>query len=353
VSAGVRIEVINCPSRLTELEPVWRELHAAAGPRAPVFLHPGWAIPSWSIFGDGYELYCLALFQGRDLAAIAPFMLRGEGGVKILRFIGWPLNDYEAFLMKPGLEQSIGDIIFRHLRRRPLRWHLLECRIFEDPVQALGVHREYLRGIGTLKLDSEPSALLRLPGHWDTYCGGLSGQSLRSFHYAERRLLLRHGAEFRVLTEPEAISIHMPTFRRLRVAAWHACGLYDRLPEIEKTGRFWEFLEAATQALATAGLMRFAVLELSGRIIAMGIYPAGGAAIMKYIQAWDYEYKQLSPGQVLDWLMIRHAISEGFEEFDFGRGDEHYKSRFGCALQPLTNISLAPGIDVRGTAKTY
>jgi len=67
--------------------------------------------------------------------------------------------------------------------------------------------------------------------------------------------------------------------------------------------------------------------------------------MLKYMQAWDCSYASMSPGTVLDWLMIKHAIGLQFSVFDFGRGAEAHGSGSRCgtiaAVFGATSVSGA------------
>ncbi|HEX2153865.1 MAG TPA: GNAT family N-acetyltransferase [Acidimicrobiia bacterium] len=62
-----------------------------------------------------------------------------------------------------------------------------------------------------------------------------------------------------------------------------------------------------------------------------------------YNSAYDSALSDASPGVVLLGTMIERAIAEGFDRFDFLKGDEGYKFRLGARRRPLNEIVAVPG----------
>jgi CelD/BcsL family acetyltransferase involved in cellulose biosynthesis len=54
--------------------------------------------------------------------------------------------------------------------------------------------------------------------------------------------------------------------------------------------------------------------------------------------AYDHRRRELSPGMVIMSDAIRLAASEGCATFDFLRGTEPYKYRFGASDLPLVRL---------------
>jgi CelD/BcsL family acetyltransferase involved in cellulose biosynthesis len=60
------------------------------------------------------------------------------------------------------------------------------------------------------------------------------------------------------------------------------------------------------------------------------------------------QFSHLSPGIVVTARCIEHAISLGRSEFDFLRGDEVYKYRFGAQDTEVRRLLIArPGVSLQ------
>ena len=79
-----------------------------------------------------------------------------------------------------------------------------------------------------------------------------------------------------------------------------------------------------------AGMLGLCFLELEGRRLAAYAYFSMGETIYLYNSGYEPgAYALLSPGWVLLAQLIERAIESGHRRFDFMRGDETYKYRFG------------------------
>ena len=48
------------------------------------------------------------------------------------------------------------------------------------------------------------------------------------------------------------------------------------------------------------------------------------------------------PGNVINLKILRQAIERGYRAYDFLRGDEQYKARFGARQRPSVNYRVVP-----------
>jgi CelD/BcsL family acetyltransferase involved in cellulose biosynthesis len=101
----------------------------------------------------------------------------------------------------------------------------------------------------------------------------------------------------------------------------------------------------ATAQLLQAGLLRLHALRLQGEVAAV-LYcvadPPQRAArrCYYYIGGFDPRFAQCSPGSLLIAHAIDQARQEGATAFDFLRGGEAYKYRWGAADQPMQTLRM-------------
>jgi CelD/BcsL family acetyltransferase involved in cellulose biosynthesis len=90
------------------------------------------------------------------------------------------------------------------------------------------------------------------------------------------------------------------------------------------------FFHAAAQVLHQAGWLQLAFIEVNGEKAAAMLNFDYRDSILVYNSGYDpRQYARLSPGIVLLSYCIQWAIELGRAKFDFLRGDEGYKLRFG------------------------
>jgi CelD/BcsL family acetyltransferase involved in cellulose biosynthesis len=116
----------------------------------------------------------------------------------------------------------------------------------------------------------------------------------------------------------------------LHGARWRSCGSPGVLGD--ETVR--QFHRQAVPALADLGLLRMHVLRRDGTPIAVGYMLAAKARTYDYITGFDPDIAALGAGTVLVGCAIEAAAAEGAREFDFLRGREAYKYRWGARDRP-------------------
>jgi CelD/BcsL family acetyltransferase involved in cellulose biosynthesis len=101
-------------------------------------------------------------------------------------------------------------------------------------------------------------------------------------------------------------------------------------------------------ALQAQGWLQLAFIEMDGIKAASLLNFDYGDSILVYNSGYDpAQFYHLSPGIVVTARCIEHAISQGRREFDFLRGDEVYKYRFGAKDTKVRRLLIAkPGVSL-------
>ena len=110
-----------------------------------------------------------------------------------------------------------------------------------------------------------------------------------------------------------------------------------------------EAFSAYGPAVVAAGLVELAFLYADGEPIASLCCFAYGATYAAYNSGYHPAYAEISAGIVLFAERIRTAIARGFTAFDFMRGNESYKYRFGATDQPLYQLLARTACPVQGS----
>ena len=103
----------------------------------------------------------------------------------------------------------------------------------------------------------------------------------------------------------------------------------------------------AAGLLQDAGLLRLHGLRRDGEFIAvlyclMDLAPAHERRCYYYLGGFDPRLRTLSPGTLLIGHAIEQAIIEGAAAFDFLRGGEPYKYRWGAVNEPSYTLRVGP-----------
>jgi CelD/BcsL family acetyltransferase involved in cellulose biosynthesis len=109
------------------------------------------------------------------------------------------------------------------------------------------------------------------------------------------------------------------------------------------------FLRDLTHQLWASGWIELTALQADGiTIAALCCFPYE-QTYAAYNACYHPDYRHLSAGIVLFANRIQHAIAHGFTHFDFLRGNEPYKYRFGASDRPLLQLLARTACPVSGS----
>jgi CelD/BcsL family acetyltransferase involved in cellulose biosynthesis len=157
-------------------------------------------------------------------------------------------------------------------------------------------------------------------------------QNLRYYRGRVERADIQHAL---VSSGDAALSVLESLFT-LHGARWRSRGS----PGVLGEDNVRRFHRQAVPALADAGLLRMHVLHRQGTMFAVGYMLTAKARAYDYITGFDPDLAALGLGTVLIGCAIQAAAEEGVREFDFLRGREDYKYRWGAQDRPTFSRRL-------------
>jgi CelD/BcsL family acetyltransferase involved in cellulose biosynthesis len=113
---------------------------------------------------------------------------------------------------------------------------------------------------------------------------------------------------------------------------------FDARRWLERYAEELRFHRSLLQRMHPAEAVRFSVLELDGRPIAWHFGFAHDGVYHWVRPAFDPAYAESSPGLVMLVHLVEHALSRGYREFDFLRGDEPFKMRWANGTRRVTRF---------------
>lgn len=315
-------EVVNPWERILE-----RDLEAG------VFSHPAWLQAWWESLGSG-DLMIALVWDGDEPVAVFPTCtcVNEEG---LLSFLGSEdVTDDQVPTAVPGREaEALGfflDWAFSDGRFDRVRFHSVL-----DGERWLGVVDDVARhaGLGHSHEQVDVAPAIDLPSTFDEYLAGLSGHDRHELRRKRRRL--EELGSWRV--------------RRAHEVGWEAdlqaFFEFHRQAPGDKAAFFTPDRERFFRRLAADlflfGLARLDVLELDGEPVASTFSYDFRDSFSLYNSAFRADLAKHAPGMVLVGVLIEQAINNGKRIFDFLRGDEPYKKRFGPIPKPVYQVMLA------------
>jgi CelD/BcsL family acetyltransferase involved in cellulose biosynthesis len=318
---------IHCVSNLAELEKPWKAL-AAASERATIFQTWEWSAAWWRHNKRGKTLFVLVCQdeQGRVIG-LAP-LFRSVG---TLQLIGTGGSDYLDFLTLPGVEEAVAQGIGAWLQENRSRW------LWADLQQVAPGGAAASLPAATI-LQGETCPFLPLPESYESFLKTLSKKHRQNIGYYERSMAKTHALERRVATST-TLPQDMEAFFSLHQLRWRG----RWMPGAFASSAARALHTDAAASLLESGNLRLHTLWLDGKAVAAIYCFHKGTTTYYYLGGFDPALAKLSPGTVLTAKAIQYAIEQdGATTFDFLRGDEGYKYRWGAQDRYNQRVSLTP-----------
>jgi len=311
----------------------WRELWSVC-PGATPFQSPDWLIPWWRHIGEG-QLLAIMVWAGEELVGAAPFYIYQSVPAKARQclLLGSGNSDYLGIVAKPGYEQQVNERIAASLREKSNGFDFLDLQELTHGAWPDGAHIPWLR----INRRTEQSICLVL----DISAGALDdivpAQMAKQYRYARRRTARDFEFEI-VAASPDTLSQHLDTLFDLHGRRWRSQGQTGVLADesMEK------FHREASENFCAGGLLRLYTLQLNGRPAASLYGFAHNQKTYFYLGGMNPDFAKHSPGMILVGHAIETAIAEGHREFDFLRGQEDYKYKWGARERSNVSLKLTP-----------
>jgi len=313
-----KVELIM-PASLGDIASGWRQLWRAV-PGASPFLAPAW-LDAWAeVYAPG-RTWAATLRDDGQLVALLPLFVWD----KALLLAGTGPSDHGGALILPGYDRWAGA--------------LLEAAVdaVEDDFDRVDLQQ---------LSPASPLANAEVPGWcpWTeagNFCVTLSldpqampKKMSDDWHYLVRRLQ-REGGLIDVVG-PQEIGCGIAELERLHRLRWRTRGQSGMLAD----PLLRDLVATAAPRLAADGLLRLYRLQLGGETIAVLLMLRGDDTACYYLSGFDPAYARFSPGTALIGSAIADVAGEGAITFDFLRGGEAYKYRWGAEDRPLVRRVL-------------
>ncbi|HID87362.1 MAG TPA: GNAT family N-acetyltransferase, partial [Anaerolineae bacterium] len=180
------------------------------------------------------------------------------------------------------------------------------------------------RGYRTQVAVQDICPVIPLPATWEEYLSSLSRKQRHEIRRKIRKANREARIRWYIVQDPARLPDEVEDFIELHR---RSAAEKDAFMEPRMRG----FFRTIARVLHRMGWLQLAFIEVNGEKAASMLNFDYGDAILVYNSGYDPQrYANLSPGIVLLSYCIEHAIREGRKRFDFLRGQEDYKFRFGA-----------------------
>ena len=343
----MRVEVFTAASAFHDLRAEWRQVLSQL-PFQSVFFTPQWQETWWRHFGATRQLHLLTVrSDDGTLHGLAPLM-RSNGADRPprLELLGdLELCDYLDVLLVPAHQQAVGQAVVEYLVAHGgaeielclpnLSQHSPTPAVFHDRLVQNGLTVE------VEQVETCPTAVL--PPDWEAYLATLRSKDRHELRRKLRRAEAAARLEYRVTSVAGQLDEDVDTFVTLHRLSQQDAKHGFMTPEKEA------FFRDMAHQLWPHGWLELAFLSAEPAPIAALCCFAYGTTYAAYNSGYHPAYAELSAGIVLFAERIRQAITRGFTAFDFMRGNESYKYRFGATDQPLYQLLARTACPVQGS----
>ena len=324
----ITVKIVNDTTRLESLSDVWNNLLSRGKDESSVFLTYEWVTTWWKHFGDGKKLNVLLMEKGPDVVGIIQLMRTdyriGPFQQCVLETIGAVNYNCIALTSDENREEvaaAFNTYLEQELGKRGL---VLRLPLVPDDNYFL----ESLRNVcsqlpGSLVFHEKLTTLapyMPLPETWEDYYYSLA-QKKRWLYRRKLRALQEIGSVKYLICNRRNLESRLNKFFELHQTRWQSVGVRGIFSD-PKMMQF--YIDVATLFLKK-GWFHFSYLAVDGEMVSGEYCFIYGNKLYGSTTARDINYQKYSVGTLHFISLLRDAIEAGIREFDFLKGDEHYK----------------------------
>lgn len=326
------LTTIQATPELLALESEWNELLKNSASHVP-FLRHEYLAAWWQTLGGGEwpsgELHTVVA-RGADgqLLGVAPlFFTQNCDGLPALMLLGSSeISDYLDILARPEDLPGFIEALLAYLDSpQAPAWQVLDFyNLLEDSPTLPELERAAAtKGWRAVREPLQHCPYIPLPGDWETY---LAAIDKKQRHEIRRKMRRAEESEvptrWYIVEDETTLDAEIDAFLQLMA--------HDPEKQRFLTETMRLQMRASIHAAYRAGWLQLAFLTVGGKKAAAYLNFDYDNRIWVYNSGLDFAFRDLSPGWVLLGYLLQWANGQKRAAFDFMRGDEEYKYRFGA-----------------------
>jgi CelD/BcsL family acetyltransferase involved in cellulose biosynthesis len=344
----MQVQAIRSYSEFLAMREDWERMMERA-PAANIFLTHDWLATWWRHYGNGNRIYILAVYEAKELIGLAPLMIqeRRLAGFPVLRriaFLGTGVSDRLDILLAKGQERAILAAIISHLQHE--RWNVVDLEEISEQSVTTKLLPPLAEALGIRVEVSVQSVcpVIELCSDAESYLTSLNRKIRKNLSYYQRRIMKERAVSVDSVTGPQLDRDLQAFFQIYRKSLSGRAGTRKLVGD-----KFEVFRKEVAMRFAQQDRVHLTLLHVDGHAVAGELNFVYRGTYYAYNGCHDPDWNQESVGTVLQWEVIRQAIAAGCHEYDFLRGEERYKYRWGAKPRPHVQIRLireTPGLRI-------
>ncbi|PIY80037.1 MAG: hypothetical protein COY80_04950 [Candidatus Pacebacteria bacterium CG_4_10_14_0_8_um_filter_42_14] len=326
-------QLIDDPNDISDLQEEWKILHAKSLTKT-VFQAFAFQSVWWETLGVGKRILITVRNEEGKLVALAPTFVHVESGSSQLSLLGCVnVSDYLDVLVD-GSESEDTESIYATLLLavEQIKWtKLFWCSLPEASATRIFMPKHFAANGNINESIQDVVPIINLPSTWEEYLSAVGRKPRHEIRRKERKLeAVSH--EYLVLDDPSETDIE-------DFISLHKQSSHDK-------NEFWDdnhlmFFRKLIPALAIEKRVKLFFLSVENtRVASMLAFDEPGSLAL-YNSGFSLgTHDDLSVGSNLIAYTIRYAIEHNKQTYDFLRGDEAYKFRFGAISTNIYDIEI-------------
>ncbi|MFQ5612650.1 MAG: GNAT family N-acetyltransferase [Anaerolineae bacterium] len=335
----MQITTYTDPSCFETLQTEWEDLLSRAV-TAPIFSTPQYQRVWWQHLGEG-ELRVIALRRDDNrLVGLAPLYLQEhEADGRRLVFVGCvDVSDYLDVIVDRAAVTEVYQTLIDYLAAQDeAAWSSgYFCSLpMESPSRDCLPGMGQARGWEVRETQEDICPVITLAATWEDYLAGIKKKQRHEIRRKLRKAESEANTRWYVIERGGAdLDGAVDTFIDL-----HQKSSVDK-------EEFWDdklkgFFRSVVHVAAEAGWLKLFFVEIDGEPASTLLCFDYRDEFLVYNSGFDpTRFGHLSPGNIIVSYSIQHAIELGRRRYDFLRGDEVYKLRFGGEPEPVYGLHI-------------
>ena len=311
------------------MEPEWSSLLRSI-PGITPFQLPEWLLTWWAHFGSG-QLHVLVFRENNAMVGIVPCFRHQWNGSRQITLIGSGISDYLEPAIHPPYCNAILERLRTHLEA-DMDWDVCDWQDLSANTPLSG-----LKSDGKFELLANADTAcseIRLSGTFDEFRNARPKDLKRNLRRYKSKAEAMGTLRFEVVNEAHPEPMH--ALLELHGAKWQRRGE----PGMIQANGSAEFLCEVANKFARRDMLRFLSLRFQSRVVAVIFAFSYENTMFGYLSAFDPEYDDLGFGRTLLCEALRYCYENGYEAWNFLRGDEPYKFWWGAQIIPKCRVKL-------------
>ena len=328
----MQLQVIQTLEELERLEEDWNQLLNCCSASHVPFLRYEFLSSWWKTLGGGeWQHGELFVIVGRapdqEISGIAPlFFTKNKVGIPALMLLGSiEISDYLDIITEASEIPAFVEALIEFLDGdKAPDWHVLDLYNLPEDSPTLPALKKAAESHGWSYEQErlQPCPYIPLPDDWEEYLANIDKKQRHEIRRKMRRAQ-NHEQPVRwyIVENEDQLDAEIEDFMSLMAQD----------PEKDQflTDVMRSQMQSSVHAAFKAGWLQLAFLEINCEKAAGYLNFDYNNHIWVYNSGLNFDYGNLSPGWVLLAELIKWAIENGRSSFDFMRGDERYKYKFG------------------------